>query len=85
MKTAGYPFVPLPERAWAFLSGCSVQVRKKRLLWVRRAVVSALLAGSLAGCTSLRYGGAPEPSFNVDKDLEQLAKQYGESITIAEF
>src|SRR5215831_2489776 len=51
------------------------------LLWL----LIVLLGATLSGCTTLRYGGAPEPSFDVDKDLEQLAKQFGEGETITEF
>jgi hypothetical protein len=50
-----------------------------------RAVATIALVASLTGCQSLRYGGAPEPSFNVDKDLEQLAKEYGEAASITDF
>ncbi|MGH7833608.1 MAG: hypothetical protein ACREQK_08185, partial [Candidatus Binatia bacterium] len=44
--------------------------------------LALILAGLLAGCSTLRHGGAPEPSFNAEKDLEQLAKEFepGESI-----
>jgi hypothetical protein len=53
----------------------------------RRAFQSlaVFLAVLLAGCTSIRHGGAPEPSFDVDRDLEQLAKQFGEGDTITAF
>jgi hypothetical protein len=43
------------------------------------------MAGLLAGCSTLRYGGAPEPSFDADKDLEQLAKIFEPGASIEEF
>lgn len=44
-----------------------------------------LLAALLGGCATLRQGGAPEPSFNVDSDLEELASHFGEKDTIKKF
>jgi hypothetical protein len=35
----------------------------------------------LMGCATMRYGGAPEPSFNLKTDIEEL-KQYGLSTSI---
>ena len=63
-------------------SGCSRSARP----WGRRQhSVALLLAGLLAGCASLRYGGAPEPSFNADEDLEQLAKIFQPADSISQF
>jgi hypothetical protein len=47
--------------------------------------LALVLAVLLAGCSTLRYGGAPEPSFDADKDLEQLAKQFEPGDSINEF
>ena len=44
-----------------------------------------LLLTLLMGCESVRYGGAPAPSFDIDKDLKELAKKYGEDISIEKF
>ena len=46
------------------------------------AIVIASLAG---GCSTVWYGGAPEPSFDVNKDLERLAQQFEPGDSIAEF
>lgn len=48
-------------------------------------VLIAFLGAIGLGCQTVRYGGAPEPSFNVDKDLKDLAVHYSESVTIGEF
>lgn len=52
---------------------------------ISQAIAIIVLLATFTGCQSLRYGGAPEPSFNVDNDLEQLAKEYGEAGSITEF
>lgn len=46
-------------------------------------IATAAVFGLLVGCATVRYGGAPEPSFDIDEDLKQLAQQFapGESIT----
>lgn len=55
----------------------------------RRHAVPVLVAVAalavLTGCATVRRGGAPEPSFDVDRDLEQLAKQFAPSDSIANF
>jgi len=51
------------------------------LIWVLVLTTTNILAG----CATIRYGGAPEPSFDVDKDLEQLAKQFEPGEAISEF
>jgi len=48
-------------------------------------IATVLLIGLLSGCATVRYGGAPEPSFNVDKDLEQLETQFLPADSITEF
>lgn len=50
-----------------------------------RSVILIVLISSLIGCGTIWHGGAPAPSFDVDKDLEQLAKHFGEADTIAKF
>ena len=54
-------------------------IRTIRVIWI------VLPLGLLASCYSLRYGGAPQPSFDVDKDLEQLAKQFEQADAITGF
>jgi len=48
-------------------------------------VLCMTLSEVLAGCVTIRHGGAPEPSFDVDRDLKELAKQFEPSGNIAEF
>ncbi len=48
-------------------------------------IAAFLLTGILSGCTTVRYGGAPEPSFNVDEDLEQLATQFSPADSVSAF
>lgn len=48
--------------------------------WVTEAVLSLVLA--IAGCSSVRQGGAPEPSFHLDTDIQQLAEQFQTSSSI---
>jgi hypothetical protein len=52
---------------------------------VCKRMLAVAMAGLIAGCSAIRYGGAPEPSFDVDKDLEQLAKQFEPAASISEF
>ena len=52
---------------------------------VGRLLAAVTLAGVIAGCSTIRHGGAPEPSFDVDKDLEQLARQFAPSDVITDF
>lgn len=60
----------------------------RKYLWDARlgkrmlAVATACL---IAGCSTVRYGGAPEPSFNVERDLEQLAKEFEPGDSIRDF
>jgi hypothetical protein len=48
-----------------------------------KVIVVVAVVGLFIGCTTIFHSGAPEPSFDVNKDLEQLAKQFapGDSIT----
>jgi hypothetical protein len=55
-----------------------MHVRSAKYLFLSCIVVSVLLFG----CNSTHYGGAPEPSFDVDKDLKQLAKYFGDADSI---
>lgn len=52
---------------------------------VCKRMLAVAMAGVIAGCSTLRYGGAPEPSFDVDKDLEQLAKEFEPADSISKF
>jgi hypothetical protein len=45
----------------------------------------AAVVSLLAGCATMRYGGAPEPSFSVKTDLEQLTQQFGLSTSINDY
>jgi hypothetical protein len=48
-------------------------------------LLTLAIAIGMTGCSTLRYGGAPEPSFDVDKDLEQLAKEFEPADSISDF
>ena len=48
-------------------------------------VMVFIISLSLTGCDSAHYGGAPEPSFDVEKDLKQLAEGFGNSISISDY
>jgi hypothetical protein len=37
------------------------------------------------GCTSLRYAGAPPPSYNVDEDLNQLAEHFKPATAVSNY
>jgi hypothetical protein len=37
------------------------------------------------GCTNLRYAGAPPPSYNVNKDLKQLAEQFKPATAVSNY
>jgi len=50
-----------------------------------RLIVTVVLIGLLSGCATVRYGGAPEPSFDVDRDLEQLETQFLPADSITKF
>lgn len=52
---------------------------------VCKRMLAVAMAGLIAGCSTIRYGGAPEPSFDVNKDLEQLAKQFEPADSISKF
>lgn len=54
---------------------------------VPRAVALRVLAlttvlGLLMGCATMRYGGAPEPSFDLKEDLRQLSQHFGPETSI---
>ena len=48
-------------------------------------LLTLTIATGMTGCSTLRYGGAPQPSFDVDKDLEQLAKEFEPADSISDF
>jgi len=50
-----------------------------------RVITAIVIAGLVGGCSTARYGGAPEPSFDVNKDLERLAQQFEPGDSITEF
>jgi hypothetical protein len=60
------------------------------LIWQSRIstafiLLLALCSMALGGCSVFGNGGAPEQSFNVDKDLEQLAKRYSDATSIEKY
>jgi hypothetical protein len=48
-------------------------------------MLALLLASLLGGCGTVRYGGAPEPSFDADQDLEQLGRVFQPADSISQF
>lgn len=61
------------------------QLDKRRRSSCTKVIVAAAVVSLLVGCSTMRYGGAPEPSFDVDKDLERLAQQFEPGDSITEF
>ena len=51
---------------------------------VHLALIAALVT-LLPGCSTIRNGGAPDPSFDINKDLEQLSKEYESATNITNF
>lgn len=58
-----------------------MHIRSTTYLFLLCIVVSVLLCG----CNSTYYGGAPEPSFDVDRDLKQLAEYFGDADSIKKY
>lgn len=54
----------------------------RRAVWL---IVICALALCAAGCNSSHYGGAPEQSFDVAEDLEQLAEYFGDADSIEDY
>jgi hypothetical protein len=50
-----------------------------------RIMVGGAVVSLLVGCSTLRYGGAPEPSFDIKTDLQQLSQEFAPSNSITEF
>lgn len=50
-----------------------------------RVMVVVGVVSLLVGCATMRYGCAPEPSFDIQRDLEQLSQQFEPSTSITEF
>lgn len=50
-----------------------------------RLFLASSAAVLLTACATIRNGGAPDPSFDIDKDLEQLASQFKPAENIAAF
>ncbi|MES2951577.1 MAG: hypothetical protein V4858_23860 [Pseudomonadota bacterium] len=48
-------------------------------------VLTATALTTLTGCASLRNGGAPDPAYTVQGDLESLKKQFEIGASVAEF
>ncbi len=47
-----------------------------------RILVLAAVLGLLAGCTTLRSGGAPKPSFNIKSDIKDLEAHFQRAASI---
>jgi hypothetical protein len=48
----------------------------------RRLLAGFFAASLLAGCATVRHGGAPEPAFNSDKDLKDLEELFAPAASI---
>jgi hypothetical protein len=66
---------------------CCLSDRIRGMPWrlCLRQALSIVLIVALGGCATIFHGGAPEPSFDVDADLAELAKVFGERDKIVEF
>jgi hypothetical protein len=60
-------------------------IRNSSLKTIFMGLLTLTIATGMTGCSTLRYGGAPQPSFDVDKDLEQLAKEFEPADSISAF
>jgi hypothetical protein len=47
-----------------------------------RVIVVGAAISLLAGCATMRYGGAPEPSSNLNTDIDELNQHFGLSTSI---
>ena len=47
-----------------------------------KIIVLTVVLGLLAGCTTLRSGGSPRPSFNIKSDIKDLAAHFESSASI---
>lgn len=56
----------------------------KKLPLLRLMVMGAIVS-LLAGCATMRYGGAPEPSFNINDDIKELSLHFEGSTSITNF
>lgn len=51
--------------------------------WLAKLFPGFLIALLLTGCATVRNGGAPEPAFNYDKDLQDLETLFAPAASIA--
>lgn len=65
--------------------GCARDRRSAPERTTGKRTLALVLAGLLVGCSTVRYGGAPEPSFDADQDIEQLAKIFQPGDSISQF
>jgi hypothetical protein len=56
---------------------------KNGSLGLARLAAAMFLALMLAGCATVRHGGAPEPAFNYEKDLQDLETLFAPAASIA--
>ena len=50
-----------------------------------KSILTFLICCALSACSTLRNGGAPDPSFDINTDLEQLAKQFNHATSITDY
>lgn len=50
-----------------------------------KIIILATAVSLLAGCATMRYAGAPEPSFDLNKDIEELSLCFEGSSSITKF
>jgi hypothetical protein len=50
-----------------------------------RIIALATVISLLAGCATMRYAGAPEPSFNINDDIKELSLCFEGSTSITKF
>lgn len=50
-----------------------------------KIMILATVVSLLAGCATMHYGGAPEPSFNINDDIKDLSLHFEGSTSITNF
>ncbi len=50
-----------------------------------KIIILAVVFSLVGGCATMRYGGAPEPSFNINADIKDLSQHFEGSTSITKF
>src|ERR1035437_5100372 len=76
---------PMNQRNAKSNSWLPVSVIVRNSVRAAATAMLALILLLLCGCQTFKNAGAPDASFDIDKDLKQLAKHFGEADTISAF